>query len=220
MSFDLKIYDADQVAILAFGVAISKGAAPVRYEEALAAGAQWKAEQILAACKESASHTRYMNKMASLDRIVSALQDKLKDADTYVPDYSAQHRKDVLAALVAEAHASPVRPATMLAPVSIAETESWGPWDKPDGLLMDERDEYATPSRPYIPEPAPWYPPLSAEENRERMRKVVYPRPGGFPEQYAAVMWQVSAATGTTGLRERPAAWPRHEIEAPRGAAA
>jgi len=129
-------------------------------------------------------------------------------------------RPEVLAALVAEAHASPVRPATMLAPVSIAETESWGPWDKPDGLLMDERDEYATPSRPYIPEPAPWYPPLSAEENRERMRKVVYPRPGGFPEQYAAVMWQVSAATGTTGLRERPAAWPRHEIEAPRGAAA
>jgi len=129
-------------------------------------------------------------------------------------------RPEVLDAIIAEAHASPVRPATMLAPVSIAETESWGPWDKPDGLLMDERDEYATPSRPYIPEPAPWYPPLSAEENRERMRKVVYLRPGGFPEQYAAVMWQVSAATGTTGLRERPAAWPRHEIEAPRGAAA
>jgi len=83
------------------GVAICKGAAPTRYEEALEAGAQWKAEQILAACKDTASRARYMNKMASLDRIVGALQDKLKDADAYVPDFYTQHRKDALAALVA-----------------------------------------------------------------------------------------------------------------------
>jgi len=40
---------------------------------------------------------------------------------------------------------------TMPAPGSLAETEPWGPWDRPDGLLMDERDEYVPPARPYLP---------------------------------------------------------------------
>ena len=47
---------------------------------------------------------------------------------------------ETLAAIVAEAQAG-------------TSTESWGPWDRPDGLLMDERDHYTPPQRPYLPEP-------------------------------------------------------------------
>jgi len=51
------------------------------------------------------------------------------------------------------------------------------------------------------------------------LRQVRYPSCYGTPEEYAAVMRRCSAVTGTSSLWERPAAWPRPEIEAPGRAA-
>ena len=45
-----------------------------------------------------------------------------------------------------------VETVTMPVPASLAETEAWGPWDKPADLYMDVRDEYVPPARPYLPE--------------------------------------------------------------------
>ena len=65
---------------------------------------------------------------------------------------------ETLAAIVAQAEAE-----SRAASAPLAETEPWGAWDRPDGLLMDERDEYVPPQRPYVPEPAPYTPDLCAD---------------------------------------------------------
>jgi len=87
-------------------------------------------------------------------------------------------------------------------------------WDKPADLYPDYADQWSAIDRTR-PEPPPWRTPVSAAEAQDRLRRIAYPPAGSFPERYAAVMWQVSAATGTSSRWERPATWPRHAIEAP-----
>lgn len=97
----------------------------------------------------------------------------------------------------------------------------WGSWDRPGTPpLMDEDprwygpagitmpDNRAPMSRPYLPEPEHWHAPLSADESRDRVRRVTYPPAVvATRDRYAAVMCQVSAATGTRSPYEHPAMW-------------
>jgi len=58
-------------------------------------------------------------------------------------------------------------------------------------------------------------PRVPAGTAQDWLSRVRYPAFDGTPERYSAVMRHISAMTGTSSLFERPAAWTRHEIEAP-----
>jgi len=74
-------------------------AAVGRFEEAMEAGTQWKAQQILDIAKQAGSSATVWNAMDRLDRSALGCLARLGEADLYVPGFSQAHRQEVLASL-------------------------------------------------------------------------------------------------------------------------
>jgi hypothetical protein len=103
-------------------------------------------------------------------------------------------------------------------------------WERPDDLLPDRDGPWSALARNYVeppdathpepePEAAPSRPrifplppqvtslPVIPADLPARMARITYPPYGASPERWAAVMCQVSGATGTTSSYEQPLSW-------------
>jgi len=70
-----------------------------RYEEAIEAGTEWKAHQILALAKQLGAGAPGLDDMDRLERSARAALGKLDEADLYVPGFGQAHRTEVLTTL-------------------------------------------------------------------------------------------------------------------------
>jgi hypothetical protein len=94
--------------------------------------------------------------------------------------------------------------------------EATATWAKPDYLMVDRAGEQSSLPRRYtdphvtrvdlaiVPS---WTQPVTAEESASRIGRLTYPPLDATRDQYAAVMRQVSAFTGTRSPFEQPATW-------------
>ena len=71
-----------------------------RYDEAIEAGLTWKAEQCVAQAKQAAAKATDLNVRDKLEKAAATCQDKLREADAYVPGTFDKNREAVLAFLV------------------------------------------------------------------------------------------------------------------------
>jgi hypothetical protein len=71
-----------------------------RYDEAIEEGLAWKAEQGVAQAKQAAAKATELNVREKLEKAATTCQDKLREADGYVPGTFDKNRETVLAFLV------------------------------------------------------------------------------------------------------------------------
>lgn len=96
---DKKRLVAAAEALEASGKPMIGEAAVGRFEEAMKAGTQWKAHQILDIAKQAGSSATVLNAMDRVDRSALGCLARLGEADLYVPGFSQAHRQEVLASL-------------------------------------------------------------------------------------------------------------------------
>jgi len=70
-----------------------------RFEEVMAAGMQWKAQQILEIARQVGASATVLNAMPRLDRAAQMCLARLTEADLYVPGFSQTHRQEALTLL-------------------------------------------------------------------------------------------------------------------------
>jgi len=81
------------------GKSIIGGTAVGRFEEAMEAGTEWKAQQILELAKQVGASATGLNVMYRLDRATQGCLAKLAEADLYVPGFGQAHQTEVVATL-------------------------------------------------------------------------------------------------------------------------
>jgi len=70
-----------------------------RFEEVMAAGMPWKAQQILEIARQVGASATVLNAMPRLDRAAQMCLARLTEADLYVPGFSQTHRQEALTLL-------------------------------------------------------------------------------------------------------------------------
>ena len=70
------------------------------YDSAVEAAMPWKAEQILGETRDIIKRSKFLERAERLERAALAAQDKLEEADRYVPGFSAKQRKAVIGDLL------------------------------------------------------------------------------------------------------------------------
>ncbi len=68
-------------------------------EEALEAGAAWKADQILQEARGLAGRQTMLQDYARVDRAIESIEEHLRKADVYVPGFSRQHESEAMKGL-------------------------------------------------------------------------------------------------------------------------
>ena len=66
------------------------------YDQAIAAGTQWKAETLLERAKETGAKAESLNKWTTLNRVTKKILDDLNEAELYVPGFAAAHKEEAL----------------------------------------------------------------------------------------------------------------------------
>jgi len=69
------------------------------YDQAIAAGTQWKAEQLLAKAKETGEKAESLNKWTTLNRVATKIMDNLNEAELYVPGFAQAHKEEALSTI-------------------------------------------------------------------------------------------------------------------------
>jgi len=88
-------------ALRAIGSVEVNGKTLSRFEEVVEAAMAWKAQQGLAAAKDTVAKAQRLNEMAQLEKAAAQALKQLQEADVFQPGFSLQHEKHVLAGFVA-----------------------------------------------------------------------------------------------------------------------
>lgn len=71
-----------------------------RFEEVVEVAMPWKADQCLEAAKTAAKNAKRLNDRTQLDKQANMALGKLREANAYVPGFSAKHEAEVLAEMI------------------------------------------------------------------------------------------------------------------------